>query len=112
LATVDAFLPTSPALGSELAQYRSRDDRRQARLEQRGAVEAAPPAARILFCASEGLGTGRSPSARASAPASNQARNSDWARACDATGGPGPGLAGGYAALAIGFGGGRERPPR
>jgi hypothetical protein len=27
----------------------------------------------------------------------------------DATGGPGPGLAGGYAALAVGFGGGRER---
>jgi hypothetical protein len=27
----------------------------------------------------------------------------------DATGGPGPGLAGGFAALAIGFGGGRER---
>lgn len=30
----------------------------------------------------------------------------------DATGGPGPGLAGGFAAIAIGFGGGREPPPR
>lgn len=29
----------------------------------------------------------------------------------DAVGGPGPGLAGGFAALALGFGGGREPPP-